>query len=128
MSDSDIFSDTPETDSTIARVRQPVNNRKIRSNHTYKTMREQYRVECQVRRQADGSKGDPCVICREPINYDYAYPHPLSWSLEHTISVKDRPDLLLDKNNWASAPGLCNSLKGPDELVPDTGEPSMDWL
>ena len=128
MSDSDIFLDTPETDSTIAWVRQPVNNRKIRSNHQYKTMREQYRIECMVRRQADGSKGDPCCICSEPISYSLQYPHPLSWSLEHLISVKDRPDLLLDKNNYGSSHMLCNSLKGPDELIADTGEKSADWM
>jgi hypothetical protein len=124
---NDPFDDVPETDKTIAWVRRPVNTRTIRSNYQYQTMREQYRIECQLHRQADGSKGDPCVICTERIDYALAYPHPLSWSLEHLISVKERPELLLAKNNWASAHFGCNSMKGPEELIADTGDPSEEW-
>ena len=123
----EVFDDTPEGDASIKWVRRPVNTRTIRSTHEYKTQRAQYRNRCAVARQPDGTHGNPCVICTEPIDYRLTYPHPLSWSLEHTISVKDRPELLLDKSGWASAHFGCNSMKGPDELVPDTGEPSEDW-
>jgi hypothetical protein len=125
---SDIFEDTPETDESIAWVKRPVNTRTIRSTHEYKTAREQYRLKCSVHRQPDGTKGDPCVICGERVDYNLRYPHPFSWSLEHLISVKDRPDLLLDENNWASAHFGCNSMKGDEELVPDTGSPSELWI
>lgn len=132
---SDFLDDTPETDDSIEWVRRPVNTRTIRSTHEYKTGREQYRIECQVRRQPDGTKGDPCVICvdqgindgHERINYSLQYPHPYSWSLEHPISVKEHPELLMERNNWASAHFACNSMKGPDELIADTGEPSEEW-
>ena len=124
---TDFLDDTPETDDSIHWVRRPVNTRTIRSDHRYKTMREQYRLECAVRRQPDGTKGDPCVVCTERIDYGLAYPHPLSWSLEHLIKVSERPELLLDKNNWASAHFGCNSMNGPDPTVPDTGDPSEVW-
>ena len=124
---TDFLDDTPETDDSIHWVRRPVNTRTIRSDHRYKTMREQYRLECAVRRQPDGTKGDPCVICGEPVDYALQYPHPFSWTLEHLIPVKDRPELLLDKNNWGSAHHGCNSMRGPEELVADTGEPSELW-
>jgi hypothetical protein len=124
---SDFLDDTPETDDTIQWVRRPVNTRTIRSNHEYKTAREQYRMLCSVRRQPDGTKGDPCTICTEPIDYQLTYPHPLSWSLEHLIKVSERPELLLDKNNWGSAHFSCNSMNGPDDTVPDTGVASEIW-
>jgi hypothetical protein len=122
-----LYSDVPETDASIKWVRRPVNTRTIRSSQEYKAGREQYRAQCAVHRNPDGSVGAPCVIDGEPIDYSLQYPHPLSWSLEHIVSVKDRPELLMDRNNWASAHFGCNSMKGPDELVPDTGEPSEDW-
>jgi hypothetical protein len=121
------FDDTPETDATIKWVRRPVNTRTIRSTHEYKTGRDQYRERCAVQRNPDGSTGAPCIICTEPISYSLVYPHPLSWSLEHTVSVQDHPELLMDRNGWGSAHFSCNSMKGPDELPPDTGIPSEDW-
>jgi hypothetical protein len=135
VSDDDLYSDVPESDESIKWVRRPTNTRTIRSSHAYKTAHDQYRIECMVRRQPDGSVGDPCCICvdgnGEPqrIDYGLAYPHPLSWSLEHHISVKDHPELLLEKNNWGSAHFACNSMKGPDELITnsDLGVPSEDW-
>jgi len=124
---TDLYDDVPETDTSITWVQRPVNTRTIRSDHAYKTMREQYRIECMVRRQPDGSKGDPCCRCTERIDYSLQYPHPFSWSLEHIIKVADRPELLLDRNNWSSAHFGCNSMNGPDDHVADTGEPSEDW-
>ena len=127
MSDRDAYADTPETDDSIKWVRRPVNTRTIRSTTEYKQQRAQYRAKCAVARNPDGSTGAPCIIDGEPIDYNLQYPHPLSWSLEHLISVKDHPELLLDQNNWASSHFACNSMRGPEELVPDTGEPSEDW-
>lgn len=129
------WDDTPETDDTIAFVRRPVNTREIRKSHEYKVARDRYRAKCAVRRQPDGSLGDPCVICltlgvtggAERIDYNLVYPHPKSWSLEHTVSVNDHPEWLLDENNFASAHWDCNSMKGTEELVPDTGVASEDW-
>jgi hypothetical protein len=121
------FADTPETDATIKWVRRPVNTRTIRSTTEYKAGREQYRAQCAVARNPDGSTGAPCIICHERIDYHLKYPHPLSWSLEHIVSVKDHIELLMDRTVWASAHFSCNSMKGPEELAPDTGEPSEDW-
>jgi len=128
VSDEAAFLDTPETDESIVWVRKPVSKR-LRSSHEYRTAHDQYRTQCMLARQPDGSAGDPCCICTEPIDYGLIYPHPLSWSLEHYLSVKDHPELLLDKNNWGSAHFICNSLKGPDELQTnsDLGVPSEDW-
>jgi hypothetical protein len=122
-----LYSDTPETDTSIKWVKRPVNTRTIRSTHEYKKAHDAYRTECAVARQPDGTAGAPCIICTERIDYQLAYPHPRSWSLEHIVSVKDHPELLLDRNVWASAHFMCNSMKGPEELVADTGEPSEDW-
>ena len=79
-----------------------------------------------MHRQPDGSIGDPCVICGYPIDYALPYPHPKSWSLEHPATVKDHPEWLPDENNWASAHWDCNSMKGTEKLVADTGVPSED--
>ena len=68
------------------------------------------------------------MICSEPINYSLTYPHPKSWSLEHTVSVKEHPELLMDRGNWASAHFDCNSVKGTEELTLDTGVPSESWM
>jgi hypothetical protein len=127
MTDESAYIDVPEADPSIKWVRRPVNTRTIRSTNEYKQARDQYRAQCAVQRNSDGSTGAPCVICAERIDYALQYPHPLSFSLEHLISVKDRPELLLDKNNWASSHFGCNSMRGPDELIPDTGEPSEQW-
>lgn len=121
------FDDTPETDTSIKWARRPVNTRTIRSTHEYRTGRDQYRAQCAVHRNPDGTMGSYCIIDGEPIDYNLQYPHPLSWSLEHLISVKEHPELLMDRNNWASAHFGCNSMKGPEELVLDTGEPSEEW-
>jgi hypothetical protein len=127
VSDDELYSDVPETDTTIKWVKRPVNTRTIRSTQEYKAGRDQYRARCAVQHNPDGTIGAPCVICTEPIDYNLVYPHPLSWSLEHIVAVKDRPELLMDRNNWASAHFGCNSMRGPEELVPDTGVPSEDW-
>lgn len=129
MSDDDLYSDVPESDDSIKWVRRPTNTRTIRSSHAYKTAHDQYRIECMVRRQPDGSVGDPCCICTERIDYGLAYPHPLSWSLEHHISVKEHPEFLLARENFGSAHFACNSMKGPDELITnsDLGVPSENW-
>jgi hypothetical protein len=126
--DEDAYLDTIESDDTVQLVRKrPGNLRTIRSSREYKKAHDTYRRKCAAHRQPDGTLGDPCVICTEPIDYSLKYPNGKSWSLEHPLSVKDNPQLLLDSHNWESAHFDCNSLKGADELVADTGVPSEDW-
>lgn len=123
----DAFFDTPETDNSIKWAKRPVNTRDLRKTHEYQTAHDAYRRECAAHRQPDGTYGDPCIRCSEPIDYNLHHPHPLAWSLEHKIPVEERPDLLLDKNNFASAHFGCNSMYGPTRVESDIGTPSEEW-
>ncbi|MCV7392528.1 hypothetical protein [Mycolicibacterium porcinum] len=38
--------------------------------------------------------------------------HPESWSLDHKLPVKERPELIPDRNNWAGAHWSCNHDRG----------------
>lgn len=125
--DAALYEDTPEGDNSIKWVRKAVNTRTIRSSHEYKVFHDAYRLECATRRQPDGTHGDPCIRCEEPINYSLQYPHPRSWSLEHLIPVSERPELLLDRNNAASSHLTCNSVAGDAEIESELGDLSEVW-
>lgn len=125
--EADLYNDVPEGDDTIKWARKAVNTRTIRSSHEYKVAHDAYRLQCATHRQPDGTLGDPCIRCVEPIDYNLQYPHPRSWSLEHLIPVSERPELLLDRNNFASAHFACNSVAGDSEIESDLGEISEEW-
>lgn len=128
--DDSLYQDTPESDDSIKLLRQrppKETNRNIRSSHEYKVAHDAYRQQCATQHQPDGTLGDPCIRCQEPIEYHLQYPHPRSWSLEHLIPVSERPELLLDRNNFGSAHNLCNSIAGDTEIESDLGEPSEIW-
>lgn len=65
--------------------------------------------------------------CNSDIDYKLAYPHPYSWSLDHAITVKERPDLLLDPLNFRHSHHDCNQQRGTDDPKLDIGEPSEVW-
>jgi 5-methylcytosine-specific restriction endonuclease McrA len=127
VSDDDIYADTPETDTTIQWATKTINLRDLRKTHEYQTAQAQYRKECANRPQDDGTRGDKCIRDGEPIDYSLQYPHPLSWSLEHKIPASERLDLFWDRNNWASAHFVCNSINGAKGIESDIGTPSENW-
>lgn len=123
--EDDVWSDVPETDETIQWPKKAVDTRKLRSDRVYRELQKRYRFECANRWQADGSVGDPCVRCGEPIDYQLKFPHPLSWSLEH---LTPDPALFLSKNNWGSSHFGCNSVAGQTQVdTGDIGTPSKAW-
>lgn len=61
-----------------------------------------------VRRLGE-SKGLPCCICRQRIDYRLRYPHPGSCSVEHVKSQSLFPQLRWEPSNWAPAHLLCNT-------------------
>jgi hypothetical protein len=127
---ADLYDDVPETEPVRAKpafAQGRPNTRAIRSSHRYQTMHDQYREQCAVQRNPDGSIGAPCWLDGEPINYALRYPHPRSWSLDHAITVADRPDLLLDVTNWRPAHFDCNSYRNQGEQPGGGGVPSEDW-
>jgi 5-methylcytosine-specific restriction endonuclease McrA len=53
-----------------------------------------------------------CHICGKPIDRLLPARHRLSWTLDHVISIKERPDLALEPSNLKPAHWGCNSAKG----------------
>lgn len=137
MSDLEFLADTPE-DAPRARlgrsgVRPPraVEIRKIRSSHTYRSAVEKFRKTCSQKRNKDGSRGAACWLCGQDINYSVKFPHPGSFSVDHSIPVNDRPDLIMDTTLWMPSHFSCNSARGgmDDDLYgPNAlGVSSEDW-
>lgn len=137
VSDIDILADTPETapraDVTRAPVKTPraVEVRKVRSSHAYKTVTEKFRRDCSQQRNSDGSRGAACWLCGQAINYLLKGPHPASFSVDHMIAANERPDLMLDVNNFKPSHFGCNSARGgmgEDIYGPGAlGAPSEQW-
>jgi hypothetical protein len=130
--DSDFYDDTPEGETLDLRPEHMVWSegrwRELtaadvapsRQSQEYRKAREEYRHEC-------AERGDPCWLCTKPIDYRLPWPHPDSWSLDHKLTVKERPDLFMDRGNWASSHLDCNLRRGTDEPHLDLGEPSEVW-
>lgn len=128
MSD-DPFDDTPEgappVPKTMASV-QAADIRKLRSSNKFLKLREQFRAsESTV--WIEGRQGAPCWLCGSDIDYRLAYPHPMSWSLDHAVTVKERPDLMMDTGNFRSSHHDCNQQRGTDDPKLDIGVPSEVW-
>lgn len=53
-----------------------------------------------------------CHICGKPIDRALPARHRLSWTLDHVIPYKERPDLAFEVWNLKPAHWGCNSAKG----------------
>ena len=128
MSDLD-YQDTPET-APITRTPGQVmaaEIRRRRSSHAYQDAVARFRLVCSTHHNEDGTKGARCWLDDQAIDYRLKFPHPLSFSLDHAIPVTERPDLMLDENNFRPSHMDCNSRRGTDEPALDLGVPSEVW-
>lgn len=74
------------------------------------------------------SKGLPCYICGQPINYQARDPNADdAFSLDHIKAWQHFPELRTDPANLASAHQLCNKSKGDRDLAPGLGQRSREW-
>jgi hypothetical protein len=124
-----IYDDTPET---APRIRSHLGSkdaaaRTLRSSTGYQKAREQYLYRAKHHRNKDGSWGEGCWLCGQPIDYRLKFPHPRSWSLDHVIPVKDNPALLLNSANFKSAHLDCNNHRQSGEPPIELGTPSEIW-
>jgi hypothetical protein len=78
-------------------------------------------------RNPDGTTGEHCWLCGQPIDYRLKFPHPRSWSLDHIVPVKDSPTLMLNSSNFRSAHLDCNNHRQSDEPAIEMGTPSEIW-
>lgn len=65
--------------------------------------------------------------CGQDIDYRLQYGHPQAFELDHVIPVKERPDLLMDRENFAPSHHDCNQIRGTDAPPLQLGEPSEEW-
>lgn len=126
---TDVYEDTPESAPVVRTPAQlgAAEIRRIRSSHQYQDAVARFRFECEHHRNEDGTTGARCWLDGDPIDYRLRSPHPLSWSCDHAIPVKERPDLMLDPNNFRPSHLDCNCRRGTDEPALDLGEPSEVW-
>jgi hypothetical protein len=102
--------------------------RQMRESPTFKNLRKKFRDDSSVWRDpATGKQGKPCHLCGDSIDYRLPYGHPEAFELDHIIPVKDRPDLLLDVNNFGASHHTCNEDKGSDAAPLKLGECSEIW-
>ena len=104
--------DAPRAD--LTRIQQPrtlvqLEVKKMRSSYRYKTGSEQFRRRMS---QMNGGRGAPCSLCGQEISYSIPHPHPASFSVDHSVSAHERPDLFFDQNLWKPAHLGCNSARG----------------
>jgi hypothetical protein len=132
VTDTD-YLDTPETAPPTPRTQAAIDAakvRELRNSVEYKRLKANFRAEGARERQKDGTFGAPCWLCDNsigPIGYNLDYPHPLSWSLDHALTVKERPDLIMDPLNFRHSHHDCNQRRGSDDPAIDLGEPSEVW-
>jgi hypothetical protein len=129
ISEADL-NDTPETAPAIARTTTSINKakaREMRDSPVFKKLKSEFREQGARFRHPDGRIGADCWICNSAIDFKLAYPHPMSWSLDHAITVKERPELLCDPLNFRHSHLDCNLVRGTDEPGIDIGEPSEVW-
>lgn len=125
----DPFNDTLEGAPPVPRTMASIKSaevRRLRSSHQYQALREQFRYD-EMHRWVNGKQGAPCWLCGTDIDYRLQYPHPMSWSLDHAVTVKERPELMMDRNNFRSSHHDCNQQRGTDDPKLDIGVPSEIW-
>jgi hypothetical protein len=119
----DAYDDTPETAPPLPRSVASIEAaevRKLRSTNAYKRLRDAFR-RSEANDWTTGRQGAPCWLCGNEIDYRLAYPHPYSWSLDHAVAMKHRPDLLMVTGNFRSAHLDCNTQRGTDAPKLDIG-------
>ncbi len=130
MTDAMDFLDTPETAPVVPRTQRSIDAEKVRelrNSPVFKKLKDSFRAECARQRNLDGSVGAPCWLCNGDINYKLQYPHPYSWSLDHAVTVKENPNLLMDRENFRASHLDCNIARGTDDPPIDIGKPSEMW-
>jgi hypothetical protein len=125
----DVYQDTPETAPDVRTPKQLQSSeiRRIRSSHQYQDAVARFRLECSTHHNEDGTIGARCWLDGDPINYSFRSPHPLSFSLDHAIPIRARPDLILDPGPFRPSHPDCHCRRGTDEPALDLGEPSEVW-
>jgi len=122
------YDDRPEADDGYSIPRRHW-SQQVHKTSQYQALRRQHRRYCALERNDDGSYGLPCWRCNQPINYQLAWPHPQSYSLDHHIPVRQSPELALALANFRPSHLRCNLSEyqddGADEI--DIGEPSETW-
>lgn len=134
MSDIDILADTSELNPRADLTRQPARSasqveiRKMRSTHQYKDGVAKFRKRMS---QMNGGKGAPCWLCGQDVVYALRFPHPGSFSVDHSVPAEERPDLFFDTTLWRASHFSCNSARGgmeDDIFGPGAlGQPSEVW-
>jgi hypothetical protein len=126
---ADVYEDTPESAPPVHTPGQLLSAeiRRIRSSHQYLSAVARFRKECASHRNQDGTYGAHCWLDDQPIDYRLKGPHPLSFSLDHAIPLRERADLILDPGNFRPSHLDCNCRRGTDEPALDLGEPSEVW-
>jgi 5-methylcytosine-specific restriction endonuclease McrA len=94
---------------------------------------------------ADHPPGSPCCHCGDEVDTTLSGNHPWGPTVEHTVPVRNRPDLALDISLWQLSHRKCNDRQGgrstrerddsehDEDLVTwetyptVTYEPSRDW-
>jgi hypothetical protein len=124
-----IYDDTPETEPRIQSTlpSKTTAARRIRSSTDYKKAREQFLFWAKTMHNTDGTKGQPCWLCGEAIDYRLKFPHPRSWSLDHAVPVSDNPALMLNHLNFRSAHLDCNNHRQTGAPPIEMGTPSEAW-
>jgi hypothetical protein len=129
VTDDGVYLDTPETapDARTPAQLASAEIRRIRSSHQYQDAVARFRLECATHYNEDGTIGARCWLDGDPIDYRLRYPHPLSFSMDHAIPVRERPDLMLDPENFRPSHLDCNVRRGTDDPALDIGEASEIW-
>ena len=72
-----IWDDTPETAPKIQSTlpSKDAAKRAMRSSKEYQNAREQYRSRAKAHHNPDGTKGEKCWLCGEPVDYRLRFPH-----------------------------------------------------
>jgi 5-methylcytosine-specific restriction endonuclease McrA len=99
----------------------------MRSSLEYQNVRKQYRSQAKAHHNKDGTKGEKCWLCGEPIDYRLKFPHPRSWSLDHMIPISENPALMLNASNFRSAHLDCNNHRQTGAPPIELGTPSEIW-
>jgi hypothetical protein len=125
----DEYDDCPET---APKIKSTINHnaaavRAMRKSREYNVARDQFRIRAKNVHNKDGSKGQPCWLCGQPIDYRLKYPHPRSWTVDHAIPIKENFGLMLNPANFRSAHLDCNMYRGTDAPRIDLGVPSEIW-
>ncbi len=69
-----------------------------------------------------------CGLCHEPVDQTLSWPHPMSRSVDHIISIKVAPHLALERTNVQLAHLKCNAAKGSADELPRARTPtSRQW-